>query len=102
MSRRNSERRRRRSSLVQRMTDFSLSGGAHDHRNSRGEPLPVRRLLIERLAPGASQRIILRAAVVIAFAPFGFNPTLLLQLMQGRIKRTLAYLEHLLRHLLDA
>src|SRR5437016_13813196 len=73
------------------------------HEPYRGrEPLPIGLLLLQILAPGRSQRIELRPAVVLRLTPLRPDPSALLKAMQGWIKRSLVHLEHFLRHLPDA
>src|SRR5215813_15321021 len=78
------------------------SDRAHDRGDRRGETLPLRRFLVERAAAGARERVVLRAAIVVALRPLRGDPAVLLELVERRVQRALADLEHLARHLADA
>src|SRR6266536_5677894 len=71
-----------------------------NRRNGSGEPFPLRGLVRERTASLAGERVVLRAAAVLAFAPFGRDPALMFELVQRWIQRSLADLQDPVRHLL--
>src|SRR5262245_15088062 len=58
-------------------------------------------LFLQAPPPDASQRVELGPASEFARFPFRRDPALLLQLVQGRIKRSIANLEHSARDLLQ-
>src|SRR5262249_49499239 len=75
------------------------SGWAHDQRDRGREALPLRALFVHGLPAGAGERIELRAPVVLAVAPLGLDPPLLLELVERGIERALADGEEVVGHL---
>ncbi len=74
----------------------------HYMRDGGREPGPIGRLFFELLAAGPRQAVELGAAVILAWLPFGGDPALLLQLVEGRIERSVADLEDVAGNLLEA
>src|SRR5262249_25937971 len=60
----------------------STSRGLDDERDGGGEALPLGGLGLERFLPVSGELVVLRAAVVLADVPLGFDPSLLLELVQ--------------------
>src|SRR5579862_1161424 len=92
----NARRRRKRSLMIQNSCLFQ------DSANGAGEAAPIGGLHFQLLAPGSGQMVEARAAAQLGNAPFGFDPTLMLQTVQRRIKRALIDLQNLFGDLLDA
>src|SRR5580704_16532162 len=63
------------------------------------DALPVGRLLFELLPPQSRQRIDLGATIVFTRLPLSPNPTAMFQLVQCRVKRTIADAQHVARNL---
>ena len=62
----------------------------------------MRRLLFHRFASSSGERVIFRAAIVLTNRPFGADPAVLFELVESRIERSLADLENLGGHLMNA
>src|SRR4051812_13224135 len=89
---RNSERRRSRILCTLRMTgDPSVSGRLDHEADGRRQPLPLSGLRLQRAAPGRGQPVVLRPAVVLAESPFGCNPSVLFQLVEGGVEGALSH-----------
>ena len=98
---RKSDRSRSGNLYSQRIVAFP-SRGFQNKTDGRREPLPVGLFSLQIFAPRRSQRIELRAAIVVRLAPLGLDPSALLKAMEGGIQRSLIPLQHFLRHLADA
>src|ERR1700720_2267541 len=69
--------------------------------HKRCHTLPTLGLCKQLFAPSASERVILRLAVIFGSAPFGRDPAALLEPQQGWIERALVQLEQILGNLLN-
>src|SRR5215813_9588430 len=69
-------------------------------RNGTRKPAPVICFSFELSPPEPCQRIVFRPPSVLGRFPFGGDPTLLLQLVQGRVERSVAHLQNIAGHLL--
>src|SRR5580704_5738287 len=69
---------------------------AHD---GCGDTIPVRHFLVQLLLAGPCQRIELCSAIVLSRAPLTFDPAFLFELVECRIKRTVAHLQNIVGHL---
>jgi hypothetical protein len=79
-----------------------LSARGQNALNGRAERVPLV-LLVGELPPSErGQSVELRAAVVVRSAPFGTDPPLVLEAVQGWVKGSLVDLEDVVRDLLDA
>ena len=76
--------------------------GPHNGRDRGGQPLPAGGFAFQLRATRPGQRIVFGAAVVVALAPFGRNPALLFEAVEGRIQRALLDLQDFVGHLPDA
>src|SRR4051812_23675894 len=73
------------------------------HQRDRGrEPLPRCGFLFELLTPGASQRVVLRAALLLGDAPLRADPPLMLEPLQRRIQGPLLHQQDVVGELPDA
>src|SRR5437762_13698966 len=54
-----------------------------------GQLSPFRRFRTQLFAAGGGQRVIFRPAFLFTFSPFGLDPALMLQAVQGGIQRAL-------------
>src|SRR6185503_13042851 len=68
----------------------------------RRQPLPVIRLVGKLLFSRSSQLVVLRLAIVLGAAPFGFDQALLFEPVQRRVQRSLVDDQHVFGHLLYA
>ena len=66
-----------------------------------GEPCPDLGLFLELPPPQSRERVELGAAIILRRLPLRFDPALLLELVQGRVERTVAHLQDLARDLLE-
>src|SRR5215472_558491 len=81
----------------------SLGLHAIDHQiDGVGKPFPAFFLLFQPCPACGGERVELGRTAGLTLTPFGANPALLLQPVQGGIKRSLLHLQHLVRNLLDA
>src|SRR5213079_2969488 len=71
-------------------------------RNGARKPAPVVCFFFELLTPEPCERIIFRPPAILGCFPLGCNPALLLQLVQSRVQRSVAHLQHIARHLLQS
>lgn len=79
-----------------------MLGFRNDKVDGLRKTLPVGSLSFELFATVAGEAVELGLAASLAFGPFGCNPPLLLQAVEGRIERALLYLQNLFRYLLYA
>src|SRR5258708_28342090 len=86
------------------MTSSSALGRARSQRGRhRGrETVPAVGFLAVPLPPRRREAVVLRAPVVLRRAPFGIEESLMLQAIEGRVKRALFDQERTLRDLFDA
>src|SRR5258708_6014507 len=75
--------------------------GLQASRHRRGPPPPVFGLSRQPFSSRRSQRVILRAAIVVGGAPFGRQEPAQLQPVQRRIQRTLFHAKYVLRGLVN-
>jgi hypothetical protein len=61
----------------------------HDFKDGAGEPIPILFLNLELFAAGARQLVKLGAEIVLRHAPFGLDPFLTFDPVEGRVERTL-------------
>jgi hypothetical protein len=74
----------------------------HHARNGGREAIPVDSLFFQFVAAEPRQAVELGATIVLAWFPFCVNPTLLLQLVQGAIERSIADRQNVARDLFQA
>src|SRR5215467_1446968 len=80
----------------------SCSSGTLDHQIDRSrQPAPVFGFLFELRPPRRRQRIKLRLPSRFRLFPLGLDPPALFEAVQGRIERSLLYLQHFAGNLLD-
>jgi hypothetical protein len=77
-----------------------MSGFRDDEVDGLRKALPVGSLSFELFAAAAGEAVELGLAASFAFGPFGGNPAVLLQAVEGWIERALLYLQNLFRYLL--
>src|SRR3954470_23239721 len=65
-------------------------------------PVPIASFTCETLFTGASDDVVLRAAIVVGRSPFSGHPAALLEALEDRIERALVDVERVARELLDA
>src|ERR1700686_2177245 len=70
--------------------------------DGRGHPLPLAQFFFQLVTARARERIELGPAIIVRSAPSRADPAALLQAVEGRVKRSLAYLQDILGNLLDA
>src|SRR6185437_13129068 len=100
------KRERRRSGTMRSSRSMLMSGPlkvlkAQQRRDGAGETIPIACFDLELLAAGASERIELGAAIVLARPPLRGDPPLLLELVQRGIERAVADLEDVGRQLFE-
>src|SRR4029079_4541986 len=100
-SRRKSERNLSETIRANRSIDISYLLKTHHRGDGACETVPIARFDLELLSPGARQRVELGSPVVLTRAPLRRDPTLLLQLVERRVERTVAHLQHVRRQLLE-
>src|SRR5467141_1350115 len=76
-------------------------GSSDDERDGGRQSLPLRALRLQRFPAGPREGVELCAAVVLALAPLGFDPPLLLELVQRRVQRALPHAQLVVGHLSD-
>src|SRR6266513_2278610 len=69
-------------------------------RNGARKPAPVICFFFELSVPESCERIVFRPPAILGCFPLGRNPALLFQLVQSRVVRSVAHLQHVARHLL--
>jgi hypothetical protein len=69
-------------------------------RNGARKPAPVICFFFELSPPEPCERIVFRPPAILGCFPLGCNPALLFQLVQSRVERSVAHLQHVARHLL--
>src|SRR5579863_2671663 len=74
----------------------------NDARNGARESAPASCFFLKLSTAGSCERIIFRAPSILGRLPLGSDPTFLLELMQSRVKRTVADLKNVTRHLLQS
>src|SRR5882724_5037960 len=72
-----------------------------DQRDGAGQPLPLFGLTRQRASSEARERIEFGASIVLRLSPLGRDPSLLLELVEGRVERAVAHLEDVLRDRLE-
>src|SRR5262249_58402484 len=77
-------------------------GTLEDPGDGRRQGAPGARFLLELLAAGTGQLVVLGPAVVFGGTPVGLHPAASLQAVEGRIEGSLLHLERFGRDLLDA
>src|SRR5580704_15535466 len=75
--------------------------GRENSRNSFGYAAPLASFLRELSAAFGRQRIKARFAIVRRYAPRGFHPGLVLEALQGKIKRAVVHQKNIIGLLLD-
>src|SRR5262249_32986645 len=75
--------------------------GLKQRRNRAREALPFLRFALELAAPRPGQRIKFGASIILAWPPLRLDPTAVLQLVEGRIKGTIAHIQHVVGHLIQ-
>src|SRR6266576_5463553 len=70
-------------------------------RNGARKSAPVVCFFFELSPPQPCQRIVFRPPAILGRFPLRRDPTLLFQLVQSRVKRSVAHLQHIARHLLQ-
>src|SRR5258708_9261610 len=73
----------------------------NDPRNGARKPAPVVGFFFELSPPEPCKRIVFRPPAILGRFPFGCNPALLLQLVQSRVERSVAHLQHVAGYLLQ-
>src|SRR5687768_12460791 len=76
--------------------------GSEDETDRADEAVPGGELLSQRPPSGGGEPVVLGAAAVLGGAPLRVDPAALLEPDEGGVDGTLAYLERVLRELLDA
>src|SRR6185436_18027793 len=74
----------------------------HDRGDRRGQAVPVGRLALEVPPARPRQRVVFRPSVVLADLPLGGDPAFLFELVQRRVERAVAHLQHVAGDLLEA
>src|SRR5204863_7862866 len=88
---------------IQRMVLLlSLRDRLDDTGDGRRQPRPVRGLQAKLAASGSGERVELGRTSRVRLLPCAADPALVLQLVKGRIERSVAYLQCLVRHLAQA
>src|ERR1700751_1222557 len=80
----------------------AASGSPKHQANRRRKTLPIGLLFAEVFPARCCQGIIFCAAIIFRFAPFGANPSLMLETMQRGIECALIHLEDIVRNLPDS
>jgi hypothetical protein len=83
-----------RSSRANAYIQAAASGSPKHQTNRRGKTFPIGFFFTEVFSTGGGKRIVFGAAIIFRFAPFGANPSLMLETMQRRIKSTLVHLQN--------
>src|SRR5688500_6217975 len=92
-----SARRRFFQRFVQVIGTVSGSGGAQDQIDHLDVAAPLLGLGAQRAASGGGELVVLGPPVLVRGAPHAVDPPLLLEPLQGRVERTLAHQQRLLR-----
>ena len=79
-----------------------MASQVDERRDGGRQPLPVGGFAFELAAARAGQRVELRSPIVLALLPLGGDPAVLLELVQRRIERAVADLQHVVRDLPQA